>query len=90
MFYFDAMFTSGMKVCASRIIHLELDSATLVGVANYLYTAEVEFSVDNMRRLFETSDLLQLDDLKAACEKFKLERLTAAQTPAGRRLASDA
>ena len=76
--YFNAMFTSGMRECASGIVALKVDSATLAGVVDYFYTAEIELTVDNVQRLVEASDLLQLDDLKVACEKFMLERVEAA------------
>ena len=59
-------------------VHLEVDSATLAAVVDYIYTAEIEFTVDNVQRLVEASDLLQMDDLKAACEKFMLKRVEAA------------
>ncbi|KAI0242680.1 Ring canal kelch protein [Lamellibrachia satsuma] len=76
--YFNAMFTSGMRECASRIVPLKVDSATLAGVVDYFYTAEIEFTVDNVQRLVQASDLLQLDDLKTACEKFILKQVKAA------------
>ena len=76
--YFNAMFTSGMQECASGIVALKVDSATLAGVVDYFYTAEIELTVDNVQRLVEASDLLQLDDLKAACEKFMLKLVEAA------------
>ena len=76
--YFNAMFTSGMRECASGIVALKVDSATLAGVVDYFYTAEIELTVDNVQRLMEASDLLELDDLKAACEKFMLKRVEAA------------
>ncbi|KAI0242679.1 hypothetical protein LSAT2_011753, partial [Lamellibrachia satsuma] len=72
------MFTSGMRECASGIVALKVDSATLAGVVDYLYSAEIELTVDNVQRLVEASDLLQLEDLKAACEKFMLKWVEAA------------
>ena len=64
-----------MRECASRIVPLKVDSATLASVVDYFYTAEIELTVDNVQGLVEARDLLQLDDLKAACEKFMLKQV---------------
>ena len=76
--YFNAMFTSGMRESSTRVVHIELDSASLRSVVDYFYTAEIEFTDDNVRRLVAASDLFQLDDLKVACGRFMLDRLTPA------------
>ena len=76
--YFNAMFTSGMRESSTRVVHIELDSASLRSVVDYFYTAEIEFTEDNVRRLVEASDLFQLDDLNMACGRFMLGRLTSA------------
>ena len=76
--YFNTMFTSGLQESTSRTVPLEVDSATLACVVDYFYTAEVEFTVDNVQKIVEASDLLQVDDLKTAGEKFMLERVDAA------------
>ena len=42
---------------------------------NYVYSGEMKITVDNVQTLVETSDLLMLDDLKAACDQFMSERV---------------
>ena len=86
--YFNTMFTSGLQESTSRTVPLTVDSATLACVVDYFYTAEVEFTVDNVQKIVEASDLLQMDDLKTAGEKFMLERVDAANCIGYRNFAS--
>ncbi|KAK2179447.1 hypothetical protein NP493_489g03075 [Ridgeia piscesae] len=69
-------------------VPLKVDSATLACVVDYFYTAEVEFTVDNVQKIVEASDLLQLDDVKTAGERFMLERVDAANCDGFRNFAS--
>ena len=86
--YVNTMFTSGLQESTPRTMPLKVDSATLACVVDYFYTAEVEFTVDNVQKIVEASDLLQLDDVKTAGERFMLERVDAANCDGFRNFAS--
>ena len=68
--YFHTMFTSGLPDSESATVKLKMDPATLKLVVDYIYSAKIKITVDNVQNLVESSDLLLFDDLSAACDKF--------------------
>ncbi|KAI0211369.1 Kelch-like protein 2, partial [Lamellibrachia satsuma] len=68
--YFHTMFTSGLPDSESDTVKLNIDQATLKLVVDYIHSAEIKITVDNVQNLVESSDLLLLDDLKAECDQF--------------------
>ena len=73
--YFNTMFTSNLSESQSDTVTLQIDPVTLGLVVDYMYSGEMKITVDNVQILVETSDLLMLDDLKAACDQFMSERV---------------
>ena len=68
--YFKAMFRCGLQECGSDTIRLTVRPEIMTSVVDYMYTGDIELTVDNVESLVEACDILQLDGLKAACEDF--------------------
>ena len=73
--YFNTMFMSNLSESRSDTVTLQIDPVTLGLVVDYMYSGEMKITVDNVQTLVETSDLLMLDNLKAACDQFMSERV---------------
>ncbi|XP_059377273.1 kelch-like protein 3 [Carassius carassius] len=69
--YFCAMFTGDMS--ESKAHHVEIrdvDGQTLSKLVDYIYTAEIEVSEDNVQVLLPAASLLQLMDVRQVCCDF--------------------
>ncbi|XP_056625450.1 kelch-like protein 3 isoform X2 [Triplophysa dalaica] len=69
--YFCAMFTGEMS--ESKAHHIEIrdvDGQTLLKLVDYIYTAEIEVSEDNVQVLLPAASLLQLMDVRQVCCDF--------------------
>uniref|UniRef100_A0A672MW90 Kelch-like protein 3 n=1 Tax=Sinocyclocheilus grahami TaxID=75366 RepID=A0A672MW90_SINGR len=69
--YFCAMFTGDMS--ESKAHHVEIrdvDGQTLLKLVDYIYTAEIEVSEDNVQVLLPAASLLQLMDVRQVCCDF--------------------
>ncbi|KAI7801338.1 kelch-like protein 3 isoform X1 [Triplophysa rosa] len=69
--YFCAMFTGDMS--ESKAHHIEIrdvDGQTLLKLVDYIYTAEIEVSEDNVQVLLPAASLLQLMDVRQVCCDF--------------------
>lgn len=74
--YFKVMFTADMRERSNSVIKLAgVDSAVLGALVNYVYTAQVRITEDNVQSLLEAADLLQFTTVKQACEEFLMRLL---------------
>ncbi|XP_043113578.1 kelch-like protein 3 isoform X2 [Puntigrus tetrazona] len=74
--YFCAMFTGDMS--ESKAHHVEIrdvDGQTLLKLVDYIYTAEIEVSEDNVQVLLPAASLLQLMDVRQVCCDFLQSQL---------------
>ena len=73
--YFNAMFQCDPKESTSDTIQMNMQPTILTRIVDYIYTGEIQLTVDNVKRLVEACDVLQLDTLKTACENFMLKHV---------------
>ena len=76
--YFKAMFRCGLEESTSATVQLTIEPEILTSIVDYLYTGEIELTVDNVESLFKAGDVLQLDTLMVACENFMLKQVQPA------------
>ena len=76
--YFKAMFRCGLEESTSATVLLTVEPEILTSIVDYLYTGEIELTVDNVERLFKAGDILQLDNLKVACDNVMLKQIEPA------------
>lgn len=77
--YFKAMFTADMTEKSKQQISLPgLGRAALEALLDYAYTAWVRITAGNVQGLLRAADRLQFAAVKAACERFLLRHLDAA------------
>ncbi|XP_023814726.2 kelch-like protein 3 [Oryzias latipes] len=69
--YFCAMFTGDMSESRAHQVEIrEVDGHTLRKLVDYIYTAEIEVSEDNVQVLLPAASLLQLMDVRQVCCEF--------------------
>ena len=68
--YFNAMFTCGLEETTSATVRLTIEPDILTCVVGYIYTGEIDLTIDNVESLVKAGDLLLLGILKAVCENF--------------------
>ena len=68
--YFKAMFRCGLQESTSATIQLTMEPEILTSIVDYMYTCQIELTVDNVESLVKAGDLLQLGCLKARCADF--------------------
>uniref|UniRef100_A0A8C6UNA2 Kelch like family member 23 n=1 Tax=Neogobius melanostomus TaxID=47308 RepID=A0A8C6UNA2_9GOBI len=74
--YFKVMFTSDMKERSDSVIKLSgVHCEVLADLVNYVYTAHVRITEDNVQSLLEAADLLQFASVKRACEEYLVRLL---------------
>uniref|UniRef100_H3CPM2 Kelch-like family member 3 n=1 Tax=Tetraodon nigroviridis TaxID=99883 RepID=H3CPM2_TETNG len=74
--YFCAMFTGNMSESkAGRVEIREVDGQTLRTLVDYIYTAEIEVTEDNVQVLLPAASLLQLADVRQVCCEFLQSQL---------------
>ena len=76
--YFKALFRCGLEESTSVIVQLTMESEILTSIVDYMYTDEIELTVDNVDNLVNAGDLLQQDNLKEACENYMLKQVEPA------------
>ncbi|KAI0213390.1 Kelch-like protein 21 [Lamellibrachia satsuma] len=76
--YFKAMFRCGLKESTSATVPLTMEPEILATIVDYMYTGEIELTVDNVESLFRAGDVLQLHTLKVACENVMLKQVEPA------------
>ncbi|XP_033843457.1 kelch-like protein 23 isoform X2 [Periophthalmus magnuspinnatus] len=74
--YFKVMFTADMKERSETVINLSgVRCGVLADLVNYVYTAHVRITEDNVQSLLEAADLFQFISVKQACEEFLVRLL---------------
>ncbi|KAM9795370.1 kelch-like protein 3 [Neosynchiropus ocellatus] len=74
--YFCAMFTGDMSESKARQVEIgEVDGQTLRKLVDYIYTAEIEITEDNVQVLLPAASLLQLMDVRQVCCEFLQSQL---------------
>ncbi|OXB58587.1 hypothetical protein ASZ78_003858 [Callipepla squamata] len=69
--YFHAMFTGEMSESRAKRIRIkEVDGWTLRILIDYIYTAEIQVTEENVQVLLPAAGLLQLQDVKRTCCEF--------------------
>ncbi|XP_060833662.1 ring canal kelch homolog isoform X1 [Rhopalosiphum padi] len=73
--YFHAMFTSFEESNKDHVIIRELDSTALKLLVDFIYTAQIMVSEENVQVLLPAANLLQLHDVQDACCDFLQSQL---------------
>ena len=73
--FFKAMFSSLIEEGSSATVQLTMEPEVLRSVIDYIYTGEIELTADKVERLVEACDVLQLDTLKTACDRFMVKQI---------------
>lgn len=74
--YFCAMFTGDMTESKAKKVEIkDIDGHTLSKLIDYIYTAEVEVTEENVQVLLPAASLLQLMDVRTACCDFLQSQL---------------
>ena len=73
--YFKAMFRCGIQENTTDTVQLTMEPDIVINIINYMYTGEIELTVDNVQSLVKACDILQLDALKAGCEDFMMSQV---------------
>ncbi|KAK2177067.1 hypothetical protein NP493_619g00027 [Ridgeia piscesae] len=68
--YFKATFRRRPKEGTTNTYELPVEPEALVSVVDYIYTGEIELTIDNVEGLVRAADVLQLRGLKATCENY--------------------
>ncbi|XP_077000448.1 kelch-like protein 2 isoform X2 [Tamandua tetradactyla] len=69
--YFHAMFTGEMSESRAKRVRIkEVDGWTLRALIDYVYTAEIQVTEENVQVLLPAASLLQLQDVKKTCCEF--------------------
>ncbi|KAF7231748.1 kelch-like protein 2 [Nothobranchius furzeri] len=74
--YFHAMFTGEMAESRAKRVRIkEMDGWTLGLLVDYIYTAEIQVTEDNVQALLPAAGLLQLTEVKKSCCEFLSSQL---------------
>ena len=73
--YFKAIFRCGLQKNASDTVELTMEPEILSSIVDYMYTGDIELTVDNVGSLVKACDILQLDALKDRCEDFMMTQV---------------
>lgn len=74
--YFHAMFTGEMAESRAKRVRIkEVDGWTVGLLVDYIYTAEIQVTEDNVQALLPAAGLLQLTEVKKACCEFLSSQL---------------
>ena len=76
--YFNTMFTCGLEESTSATVQLTIQSEILTSIVEYIYTGEIELTIDNVESLVKACDVLQLNNVKTACDGFMLNHVKQA------------
>ncbi|KAH7977365.1 hypothetical protein HPB49_001091 [Dermacentor silvarum] len=68
--YFYAMFTGFTESRANKITLQGLDGTALALLIDYVYSAEIQVTEENVQTLLPAANLLQLSDVQEACCEF--------------------
>ncbi|XP_051939830.1 kelch-like protein 2 [Hippocampus zosterae] len=74
--YFHAMFTGEMAESRAKRVRIkEMDGWTLGLLVDYIYTAEIKVTEENVQALLPAAGLLQLNEVKKSCCDFLSSQL---------------
>ncbi|XP_046903916.1 kelch-like protein 3 isoform X1 [Hypomesus transpacificus] len=74
--YFCAMFTGAMSESTAQQVEIrDVDGHTLRMLVDYIYTAEIQVTEDNVQVLLPAASLLQLMDVRQVCCEFLQSQL---------------
>ena len=73
--YFKAMFKCGLKETTSDTVQLTMEPEVLRSVVDYIYTGQIQLTVDNVEDLVKSADVLSLECLKATCADFMISQV---------------
>ena len=74
--YFKAMFTGSLAESRQEVVRLKgVDYDSLAALINYAYTSAITISEDNVQTLLPAANVLQFDEVKAACSHFLRQQL---------------
>ena len=73
--YFKAMFRCGLEESTLATVQLTMEPEILTSIVDYMYTGEIELTVDNVERLIKAGDVLQLEGLRAGCDEFMVAQV---------------
>ncbi|XP_061536344.1 kelch-like protein 2 isoform X2 [Phycodurus eques] len=74
--YFHAMFTGEMTESRAKRVRIkEMDGWTLGLLVDYIYTAEIQVTEENVQALLPAAGLLQLNEVRKACCDFLSSQL---------------
>ncbi|XP_058853184.1 kelch-like protein 3 isoform X1 [Acipenser ruthenus] len=74
--YFCAMFTGDMSESKAKRVEIkDVDGQTLTKLVDYVYTAEIEVTEENVQVLLPAASLLQLMDVRQVCCEFLQSQL---------------
>ena len=76
--YFQTTFLSDLAESTAATVTLKINPAALELIVDYMYTAEITVTADNVQSLVEACDFFLLNDLKSICDQFTLPRLEVA------------
>ncbi len=75
--YFEAMFNGRFQETNARVVEVkEVTFAGLKNVVEYIYTANIEISADNIEDILSAAHLLQMTDIIEECNVWMCEKLT--------------
>ena len=76
--YFKAMFKCALKESKSDTVQMTMEPEVLTSVIDYVYTGEIELTIDNVKSVVKACDVLQLTRLMTGCEEFMVAQTNAA------------
>ncbi|OWF38510.1 kelch-like protein 3 [Mizuhopecten yessoensis] len=77
--YLLAMFTNGMQESEQEHVHIRgLEAWAMELLLEFMYTSEIEITVDNVQGILQGASLLGLHHLRKSCATFLQSQLTAA------------
>ncbi|ELU12524.1 hypothetical protein CAPTEDRAFT_38688, partial [Capitella teleta] len=75
-YYFRRMFSGGLRESQSDEVAIKgIDAKTGKLLVKYLYSGKIDITEENAQNLLFASNMLLLDDLKAASEEFLCEHI---------------
>ena len=74
--YFNAMFTGGLAEEQREVVQIHSVSAeTLSNIIDFIYTGNVNITQENVQKLFEAADMMEMDEVVSSCISFLRDQL---------------
>ncbi|CAD7079729.1 unnamed protein product [Hermetia illucens] len=69
--YFEGLFSGYFADSGNNVINLDqFETAAVEMVVEFIYTGQMELSVDSVADIFEVADFLQVEEILELCERF--------------------